>query len=159
MDKSITWYSYRNSDNSTKIVLRYFHSWQLYYWPRVVNIFYFGHKLGTSYEHRKVLSIPQNIKYASALQEIPIYVQTTKHDDVIKWKHFPRYWPFVRVIHRSPVNCPHKGQWRGALMFSVICAWINGWVNNHEACDLGRHRAHYDVIVMYSLPAAISGYH
>ena len=23
------------------------------------------------------------------------------HDDVIKWKHFPRYWPFVRGIHRS----------------------------------------------------------
>ena len=48
------------------------------------------------------------------------------HDDVIKWKHFPRYWPFVRGIHRWPVNSPHKGQWRGALMFSLICAWING---------------------------------
>ena len=23
--------------------------------------------------------------------------------DVIKWKHFPRYWPFVRGIHRPPV--------------------------------------------------------
>ena len=44
------------------------------------------------------------------------------HDDVIKWKHFPRYWPFVRGIHRSPVNSPDKGQWRGALMFSLICA-------------------------------------
>ena len=51
------------------------------------------------------------------------------HDDVIKWKPFPRYWPFVRRIHRSPVNSPHKGQWRGALMFCLICAWINGWVN------------------------------
>ena len=40
------------------------------------------------------------------------------HDDVIKWKHFPRYCPFVRGIHRSPMNSPHKGQWRGALMFS-----------------------------------------
>ena len=39
-----------------------------------------------------------------------------KHDDVIKWKHFPHYQPFVRGIHRSPVNSPHKGQWRGALM-------------------------------------------
>ena len=46
------------------------------------------------------------------------------HDDVIKWNHFPRYWPFVRGIHRSPVNSPHKGQWRGALMFSLIYAWI-----------------------------------
>ena len=42
----------------------------------------------------------------------------TIHDDVIKWKHFPRYCPIVRGIHRSPVNSPHKGQWRGALMFS-----------------------------------------
>ena len=74
------------------------------------------------------------------------------HDDVIKWKHFPRYWLFVRGIHRWPVNSPHKGQWRGALIFSLICAWINGWVNNREAGDLRRHRAHYDVTVMsYSL--------
>ena len=70
------------------------------------------------------------------------------HDDVIKWTHFPRYWPFVRGIHRSPVNSPHKGQWRGALMFSLICTWINGWVNNREAIDLWRHRAHHDVTVM-----------
>ena len=72
-----------------------------------------------------------------------------KYDDVIKWKHFPRYWPFVRGIHRSPVNSPHKGQWRGALMFTLMCARINGWVNNREAGDLRRYRAHYDVIVMY----------
>ena len=70
------------------------------------------------------------------------------HDDVIKWKHFPRYWPFVRGIHRSPVNSPHKGQWRGAVMFSLICARIIGWVNNGEAGDLRRQHAYYDVIVM-----------
>ena len=70
------------------------------------------------------------------------------HDDVIKWKHFPRYWPFVREIHRSPVNFPHKGQWRGALMSALICVRINGWVNNREAGDLRRYRAHFDVIVM-----------
>ena len=46
------------------------------------------------------------------------------------------------------VSSPHKGQWRGALMFSLICAWINGWVNNREAGDWRRRRAHYDVIVM-----------
>ena len=62
------------------------------------------------------------------------------HDDVIKWKHFPRYWPFGRRIHRSPVNSPHKVQWSGDLMFSLICDWINGWVNNSEADDLRRHR-------------------
>ena len=70
------------------------------------------------------------------------------HYDVIKRKHFPRYWPFVWGIHRSPVNSPRKGQWRGALMFSLICARINGWVNNSEAGDLRRHRAHYEVTVI-----------
>ena len=77
------------------------------------------------------------------------------HDDVIKWKHFPRYWPVVRGSHRSPVISPHKGQWRGALMFSLICAWINGWVNNRETGDLRRHRAHYDVIVMLPAPDSL----
>ena len=57
------------------------------------------------------------------------YRQHSTYDDVIKWKHFPRYCPFVWGIHRSTVNSPHKGQWGGALMFSFICAWINGWVN------------------------------
>ena len=48
--------------------------------------------------------------------------------------------------HHGPVYSPHKGQWREALMFHLICVWINGWVNNGEAGDLRRYRAHYDVI-------------
>ena len=79
---------------------------------------------------------------------ISMYWIINIHHDVIKWKHFPCYWPFVRGIHRSPVKSPHKGQWRGALVFSSICVWINGWVNNREAGDLRRHRTHYDVNVM-----------
>ena len=75
------------------------------------------------------------------------------HDDVIKWKHFLRYWPFVQGIHRSPVNSLHKGQGRDALMFSLICVRINGWVNNCKAGDLRWYRAHYDVIVMNQLCA------
>ena len=78
------------------------------------------------------------------------------HDDVIRWKHFPRYWPFVPGIHRSPVNSPHKGQWRRALMFSFICAWINAWVNNREAGDLRRHPSHHDVIVMLSYSCKVA---
>ena len=69
------------------------------------------------------------------------------HDDVTKWKHLPRYWPIVWRIHRWPMNSPHKGQWRGFLMFSLICTQINGWANNREAGGLRSHRAHYDVIV------------
>ena len=63
-------------------------------------------------------------------------------------EHFPRYWPFVLGIHMSPVNSPHKGQWRGALMFSLICTWTNGWVNNRDAGDFRRHCAHYYVTIM-----------
>ena len=50
----------------------------------------------------------------------------------------------------APVNSPHKGQWRGALMFPLICVWINGWVNNSEAGDLKCYQAHYDITVMES---------
>ena len=81
---------------------------------------------------------------------LAIIYQCSFHDDVIKWKHFPRYWPFVRGIHRSPVNSPHKGQCRGALMFSLTCVWSNGWVNNREPGDLRRYHAHCDVILMYT---------
>ena len=70
------------------------------------------------------------------------------HGDIVKWKHFPRYWPFVRGIHRSAFSSPHKGQWREALMFSFISPWTNGWVNNRDAGDLRCDRAHYDVTVM-----------
>ena len=51
-------------------------------------------------------------------------------------------------IFRVTGHSPHKGQWREALMFSLICVWINGWINNREVGDLRRHRAHYEVIVM-----------
>ena len=73
--------------------------------------------------------------------------------NVTKWKHFPPYWPFVRGIHWLPMNSPHKGQWRRALIFSLICARTNRWANTRDAGDLRRHRAHYDVTVMGNLPS------
>ena len=85
---------------------------------------------------------PRALPICTAIYEVTI---------VIKWKHFPRNWPYVRGILRSPMNSPHKGQWRGALMGFFICVWINDWVNNGEAGDLRRYCAHYDVIVMCSL--------
>ena len=87
---------------------------------------------------------------ANQVNPPPISLFLITHDDIIKWKHFPRYWPFLRGIHRLPVNSPHKVQWRGDLMLSLICVWINDWVNNREAGDLRRYRAHYDVIVMFT---------
>ena len=65
------------------------------------------------------------------------------HDDVIKWKHFPHYWSFMWGIHRSQENSPHKGQWRRAFMFSLICTWTNGSANNRDAGGLKRHSAHW----------------
>ena len=63
------------------------------------------------------------------------YFITQSHKNYgIKWKHLPRYWPFVRK----------------ALMFSLICTWTNGWANTRDAGDLGRHHAHYDVAVMWN---------
>ena len=73
------------------------------------------------------------------------------HDDVIKWKHFRRNWPFVRKFI-GPRWIPRtNGQWRGALVFSLTCVWINVWVNNGEAGVSRRHRTHYDVIVMHTV--------
>ena len=113
-----------------------------------------GAKMGYKYPH---ICLWFMISKTSSWQSLNINIHQSQcvcvvHDDVIKWKHFPRYWPFVREIHRSPVNSPHKGQWHGALMFSLICVWINGWVNNGEAGDLRRYRTHYDVTVILQQP-------
>ena len=80
-------------------------------------------KLNTSEQHNILWSMP-----------IECFAMTSSHGII-----FPRYWPFVPVI---------KGQWHGALIFSLICAWINGWVSNCEVGDLRHQRAHYDVTVM-----------
>ena len=69
------------------------------------------------------------------------------------WRHQMETFSALQAIcvGNSPVNSPHKGQWRGALMISLICAWINGWRNICDAGDLRRHRAHYDIKVMCSV--------
>ena len=45
-------------------------------------------------------------------------------------------------------NFPHKGLWRNALMFSLICTWTNVWVKNQDGGGLRHHCAHYEVTVM-----------
>ena len=80
------------------------------------------------------------------------------NDDVIKWKHFPRYWPFVGGIRRSPVNSPHKGQWRGALIFSLICAWKKNkhWVNTREAGDFLILSHQYHILPLFTFLISFS---
>ena len=63
------------------------------------------------------------------------------HDDVIKCKHFLRYWPFVWGIHRSLVG-EFPAQRPVTRRFDVFFS------NNREAGCLRHHRTHYDVIVM-----------
>ena len=86
------------------------------------------------------------------------------HVDFMPRGRLPRPWwrhqmeTFSALLAICAGNSPHKGQWRGALMLSLICTRINGWVNTGEAGDLRRHRAHYDVTVM-SLAPLVRGMH
>ena len=76
----------------------------------------------------------------------PCFHRPCYHDDAIKWKYFPCYWP--------PVNPPITGALTkanavtGIFLFSLNCASTNGWANNRDTGDLARHRAYYDVTVM-----------
>ena len=66
----------------------------------------------------------------------------------VEMEPFSRYWPFVRGIHQSLVDSLHKTRWRGALVFSLIYVWTNGWANTCGAGDLRCHRVHVDVTIM-----------
>ena len=61
------------------------------------------------------------------------------HCDVIKWKHFPRYWPFVRGIHLSPVDSPHKGPVTRTSDVPLLSVWTNGWTNSRLVGNSRRH--------------------
>ena len=77
-----------------------------------------------------------------------IEVSPVIHDDVTKWKNFPRYWPLCGEFTGN--------RWIPLAKASDAELWcllwspsrINNWVNNREAGYLRRHRAHYDVIVV-----------
>ena len=75
------------------------------------------------------------------------FVKYVPHADIIKWKHIPRYWSFVRGIHRHRWISAQRPVTRSFDIF-LIFTWFNGWVNNREDGDLRRHSAHYDVILM-----------
>ena len=59
--------------------------------------------------------------------------------------------PHQNIPQNGPRWIPRtKGQWRGALMFSLICVWINSWVNNREAGDLRCHMMHIYLSGIYA---------
>ena len=91
-------------------------------------------KMGTD------MFLSEKIKHCCVTEWLPChyrYMQCLKW-----WRHQMEPFPALLAI------CAGKGQWRGALMFFFICTRINDWVNNDEAGDWRRHRAHYDVTVM-----------
>ena len=140
-----TGYKLLNTPNtSINVVYKYWHN------PQCGNL----HKDGNRYAIKQSRSSNQHIVISYVIyygiyiyDNLHILIISLKHGDVTKWRHFPLYWPFERGIYRSPVNSPYRGQWRGALIFSLICAWTNSWVNDRDAGDWRRHRAHYDITV------------
>ena len=106
-----------------------------------------------SYFMIKIFLMNVLCNWVQKLQKLYTYIERDSilvyHDDVIKWKHFPRNWPFVRRIHRSRW-IPHTKASDAELwcfLWSAVC--MSDWVNNREADDLRRHRGHYYVNVMY----------
>ena len=118
------------------------------YSMKIVRLYYYTDVRGYSNRNvRPTTTVMQNRMRAAIVDILTKYMWyfhvdkptwwrfLSQHDDVIKWKHFPRYWPFVRGINRSPVDYPHKGQCRGALMLFDR--------------DLRRNRTHYCVSVIW----------
>ena len=108
-----------------------------------------GSRAGKSYNNGPIMfkQIIKQIQFHRIICFWMCFSLFGDHNDVIKSIHFPRCRLFVRGSHRSPLTSPHKGQWRGALMFSLIYAWTNSWANNGDAGDLRDHRAHCGAIV------------
>ena len=92
----------------------------------------------------KVICNSLDISYIHCLVHCQSCKKLQTNDDVMKWKHFPRYWPFVRVTGGFPSQRPVT--WRFDV--SLICAWTNSWENNRDASDLRCHHTHYDIAVM-----------
>ena len=102
------------------------------------------------------------------------WIPWTSNENMLSWwrhqmEHFRRYWPFMQGIRSSPVNSLHNGQWRGAFMFSLICAWKKrlskqswGWWFETPSCPLWRHcndHLHYKCIPGFLLSCVeVNGY-
>ena len=99
------------------------------------------------------------VPFVSILEKCCRYIKCSNvcllHYQLITWWRNQIEIFSMLLAHRSPVNSPHKGQWRRALVFSLICAWTNGWANNGDASNLRRHCAPYDVHVMIGRLQAI----
>ena len=126
-------------------------------------------RLSTCYSIKVIRVILSDItqKKATSVKGIPIKEYSCHFDvdpkpgNMVLMRHQFPWWrhqmeTFLALLAicagNSPVpgEFPHKYQWRGGLMFSLICAWINGWVNRGEAGDLRHHCANCDVTLMHN---------
>ena len=89
---------------------------------------YESHWWVTFITNRKKISGSMNIK-----------INNQYHYDVIKWKHFPRYWTFVRGIHQSQLDSPHKRPITRAFGFPLLIVWTDGWTNTRLTDDSRHH--------------------
>ena len=87
-------------------------------------------------------------EHSSPTSIFPVFMMTSSNGNMFRVTDFCAGNSPV-TAGKSPVNFSHTDQWRGALMFSLICAWTNDWVNKQDACDLRHHRSHYDVTAMW----------
>ena len=54
----------------------------------------------------------------------------TAHDDVMAWRRFPNYRPFVKKIHRWSVDPPPIASVMRSFNVFLLLAWISSWTNN-----------------------------
>ena len=126
-------------------------------WPGSVISDFFTHEIGP-WANDNGDALPQistiiqsQIKHLDPFTNIGLSLSW--HRQIITWwRHQMETFSALLALCAGnsppPVNSPHKGKWRGASIFSLICARINGWVNNGEAGDLRHHRAHYGITVV-----------
>ena len=114
--------------------------------------------LVTPYEHCRRKFMPWLVIFAwrhEAICWISVDLSSIGSSGIIHYdvRHqvetFSALLTIFRGTHRSPVDSLHKGQWREALLFSLIDAWSKGWANNRYDGDLRCHGAHCDVTIVW----------
>ena len=84
------------------------------------------------------------------MREISDFIYIEHLDSTTWWRHKMETFSALLVFCADNSHSPNKGQWRGALIHSLICAWTNSWANTEDAGDLRSHRAHHDATIMWS---------
>ena len=92
-------------------------------------------RVGKQLQSASVIGPDIHKTFTRSLSEL--YMMTSSHGNIFRVTDL--------CEGNSPVNSPHKGQWGGALVFSLIYVWANGWVNNRDAGELRRHWAYYAI--------------